>query len=95
MLEHLRDLAAQRSELRVRDDTCCSDLCELAAATCNAGGYAVHLFYFWLEMPDFAIGTGRCDRVQAGGHHVPPMTRSAGDTAEVFATFLELYIAQS
>lgn len=36
-------------------------------------GYAVHLFYFWLESPEMAIRRV-ADRVQSGGHHVPADT---------------------
>ncbi|WP_439622138.1 zeta toxin family protein [Gemmata sp.] len=52
-------------------------------------GYAVHLFYYWLESPETAI-TRVADRVRAGGHFVPDDTIRRRYTRSV-RNFLELY----
>ena len=52
-------------------------------------GYAVHLFYYWLESPDTAIGRV-AERVRSGGHFVPDETIRRRYTRSV-RNFLELY----
>lgn len=39
----------------------------------RASGYRVHLFYFWLNSADLAVGRV-ASRVQKGGHNVPEAT---------------------
>jgi predicted ABC-type ATPase len=88
MLEHLRELAAARRSFAFETT--------LAARTYARGlgelkrdGYAVHLFYFWLESPDLAIGRV-AERVRAGGHHVPDETIRRRYSRSV-RNFWELY----
>lgn len=52
-------------------------------------GYAVHLFYYWLDSADVAVGRV-AGRVQAGGHNVPEDTIRRRYARSV-RNFLELY----
>jgi predicted ABC-type ATPase len=88
MLEHLRELAAARRSFAFETT--------LAARTyarwleeLRREGYAVHLFYFWLDCPELAIQRV-ADRVRAGGHHVSEETIRRRYSRSV-RNFLELY----
>ena len=72
MLEQLEELATERADFAFETT--------LAARTyagwldkLRQSGYDVHLFYFWLNSPDLAIGRVS-SRVKKGGHHVPEPT---------------------
>ena len=88
MLEHLRELAkARRSfafETTLSGRAYAPWLVELAR-----DGYAVHLFYYWLDSAEVAIGRV-AERVRAGGHHVPDDTIRRRYARSV-RNFLELY----
>jgi len=88
MLEHLRNLAADRRsfafETTLAARTYASWLDELRRA-----GYAVHLFYYWLESADLAIRRV-AGRVLSGGHHVPDDTVRRRYSRSV-RNFLQLY----
>jgi predicted ABC-type ATPase len=72
MLDHLHELAAARRsfafETTLSGRAYAPWLRELARED-----YAVHMFYYWLESADVAIGR-IAERVRAGGHHVPDDT---------------------
>ena len=53
-------------------------------------GYAIHLFYFWLDSPDLAI-TRVAARVKRGGHAVPDVT-IRDRFGRSIRNLLELYI---
>lgn len=88
MLEHLHELAAAlRSfafETTLSGRTYARWLGELVR-----DGYAVHLFYYWLDSPELAIGRV-AERVRAGGHHVPDDTVRRRYSRSV-RNFLALY----
>ena len=88
MLEHLRNLASRRMsfafETTLAARTYANWLNELRQT-----GYAIHLFYYWLESPDLAIDRV-ADRVRAGGHHIPEDTIRRRYSRSV-RNFLELY----
>ncbi|MDB5312497.1 MAG: Zeta toxin family protein [Gemmataceae bacterium] len=88
MLDHLRDLAVRRCsfafETTLSARTYAPWLGELRQA-----GYAVHLFYYWLDSPRLAINRV-AERVRAGGHHVPEDTIRRRYSRSV-QNFLELY----
>jgi predicted ABC-type ATPase len=88
MLEHLRELAAKRRsfafETTLSGRTYARWLAELAR-----DGYAVHLFYYWLDSAEVAIGRV-AERVRAGGHDVPEDTIRRRYARSV-RNFLELY----
>lgn len=88
MLEHLHALAASRQsfafETTLSGRAYARWLGELAR-----DGYAIHLFYYWLESEDVAIGRV-AERVRAGGHHVPDDTIRRRYARSV-RNFLELY----
>jgi predicted ABC-type ATPase len=88
MLEHLRELAAARRsfafETTLSARTYARWLGEL-----RRDGYAVHLFYYWLESPEAAIRRV-ADRVKSGGHFVPGDTIRRRYTRSV-RNFLDLY----
>ncbi|MBX9584986.1 MAG: zeta toxin family protein [Gemmataceae bacterium] len=72
MLDHLHELAAARKDFAFETT--------LAARTyapwlgkLRAGGYTVHLLYYWLDKPDLAVRRV-ADRVAAGGHDIPEET---------------------
>src|SRR5262245_12489421 len=52
-------------------------------------GYDIHLFYYWLDSADVAIGRV-AERVRAGGHHIPEDTIRRRYARSV-RNFLELY----
>jgi predicted ABC-type ATPase len=88
MLDHMRELvAAKRSfafETTLAARTYARWLSDL-----RRNGYAVHLFYYWLESPELAIGRVAV-RVRAGGHHVPDDTIRRRYTRSI-RNFLDLY----
>jgi predicted ABC-type ATPase len=88
MLEHLRELAAKRRsfafETTLAGRTYARWLAELAR-----DGYAVHLFYYWLDSAEVAVGRV-AERVRAGGHHIPEGTVRRRYSRSV-RNFLELY----
>lgn len=88
MLDHLHRLAAQKRsfafETTLAGRTYASWLGEL-----RQSGYAVHLFYYWLESPDLSIRRV-AERVRAGGHHVPDDTIRRRYSRSV-GNFLHLY----
>jgi predicted ABC-type ATPase len=88
MLEHLHELAAKRRsfafETTLSGRAYARWLGELARA-----GYVVHLFYYWLDSAEVAIGRV-AERVLAGGHHVPDDTIRRRYSRSV-RNFLELY----
>ncbi|MCI0703338.1 MAG: zeta toxin family protein [Planctomycetia bacterium] len=88
MLEHMRELAkARRSfafETTLAARTYARWLGEL-----KRDGFAVHLFYYWLDSPELAINRV-AERVKAGGHHVPDDTIRRRYSRSV-RNFLELY----
>jgi predicted ABC-type ATPase len=88
MLEHLHELAkARRSfafETTLSGRAYARWLRELARE-----GYAVHLFYYWLDSADLAINRV-AERVIAGGHHIPEDTIRRRYSRSV-RNFLELY----
>jgi predicted ABC-type ATPase len=88
MLEHLHELAAARKSFAFE-----TTLSGRAYAPWLGGlvrdGYAVHLFYYWLDSADMAIRRV-ADRVRAGGHHVPDDTVRRRYARSV-RNFLELY----
>ncbi len=72
VVEHLRDLAkAKKSfafETTLAGRTYASWLVELREA-----GYTTHMFYYWLDSADTAVGRV-AERVRSGGHHIPEET---------------------
>ena len=72
VLGHLRELAAARRsfafETTLAGRSYASWLRELGQS-----GYALHMFYFWLNSPDLAIERIAI-RVRSGGHHIPNVT---------------------
>ncbi len=88
MLEHMRNLAAARRsfafETTLAARTYAGWLGEL-----GRDGYAVHLFYYWLESPELAIDRVAI-RVRSGGHHVPDDTIRRRYSRSV-RNFLDLY----
>ncbi|MBX9628584.1 MAG: hypothetical protein K2X82_32605 [Gemmataceae bacterium] len=88
MLDHLHELAARRRSFALETT--------LAARTyapwlrkLRDGGYIVHLFYFWVESPEVAIGRVAV-RVRSGGHHIPDETVRRRSARSV-RNFLDLY----
>lgn len=88
VLEHLRELAAARRnfafETTLAGRSYASWLRELGRS-----GYAIHLFYFWLNSPDLAIERIAI-RVRSGGHHIPDETVRRRYSRSV-RNFLELF----
>lgn len=72
MLEHLRQLAAERKSFAF-ETTLSGRAYANWLASLRMLGYDVQLFYYWLESPDVAIRRVS-ERVAAGGHHVPEET---------------------
>lgn len=88
MLEHLRGMAAARRSFAF-ETTLAARTYARWLADLRRDGYAVHLFYFWLESADAAIRRV-ADRVKSGGHHVPDDTIRRRYSRSV-RNFLELY----
>ena len=89
MLEQLHELAAQRANFAFE-----TTLAGRAYAgwlnSLRQSGYAIHLFYFWLDSPDLAI-TRVAARVKRGGHAVPDVT-IRDRFGRSIRNLLELYI---
>jgi predicted ABC-type ATPase len=88
MLEHLRELAAAKRSFAF-ETTLAARTYARWLADLRRDGYAVHLFYYWLDNPDLAISRV-ADRVRSGGHHVPDDTIRRRYSRSV-RNFLELY----
>jgi predicted ABC-type ATPase len=88
MLEHLHELAAKRRSFAF-ETTLSGRAYARWLGELIRDGYAVHLFYYWLDSPELAIGRV-AERVRAGGHHVPEDTIRRRYTRSV-RNFLELY----
>lgn len=72
MLEHLRQLAAERKSFAF-ETTLSGRAYANWLASLRMLGYDVQLFYFWLESADVAVSRV-AERVSAGGHHIPEDT---------------------
>ena len=88
MLEHMRSLAAARRSFAF-ETTLAARTYARWLGELKRDGYAVHLFFFWLESADMAIGRV-ASRVKSGGHHVPDDTIRRRYSRSV-RNFLELY----
>jgi predicted ABC-type ATPase len=88
MLEHMREMTAARRSFAF-ETTLAARTYARRLGELKRDGYAVHLFYYWLESADMAIQRV-ADRVKSGGHHVPDDTirRRYGRSVR---NFLELY----
>jgi predicted ABC-type ATPase len=88
MLEHLREMVAAKRSFAF--ETTLSGRAYVSwIRDMRRDGYAVHLFYFWLESADAAIRRV-AERVRAGGHFVPDDTVRRRYSRSV-RNFLELY----
>jgi predicted ABC-type ATPase len=72
MLEQMAELAAQRANFAF-ETTLAGRGYASWLNSLRATGYAVHLFYFWLNNVEMAIARV-ATRVKKGGHHVPEAT---------------------
>jgi predicted ABC-type ATPase len=88
MLDHLHDLAAKRRSFAF-ETTLAARTYAGWLAKLKESGYAVHLFYYWLDRPELSIERV-AERVKAGGHHVPAETIRRRYSRSV-GNFLELY----
>ena len=88
MLDHLRELAAKRRNFAF-ETTLAARTYAVWLAQLKESGYAVHLFYYWLDRPELSIERV-AERVRAGGHHVPAETIRRRYSRSV-RNFLELY----
>jgi predicted ABC-type ATPase len=88
MLDHLRELAARRKSFAF-ETTLAARTYAVWLAELKASGYAVHLFYYWLDRPELSIQRV-AERVRAGGHFVPDETIRRRYSRSV-RNFLELY----
>ena len=88
MLDHMREMSAARRSFAF-ETTLAARTYARWVRDLRRDGYAVHLFYFWLESADAAIRRV-ADRVKAGGHHVPADTIRRRYSRSV-RNFLELY----
>jgi predicted ABC-type ATPase len=88
MLEHMRAMAAARRSFAF-ETTLAARTYARWLGEMKRDGYAVHLFYFWLESTDMAIGRVAA-RVTSGGHFVPDDTIRRRYSRSV-RNFLELY----
>jgi predicted ABC-type ATPase len=88
MLEHLRELAAARRSFAF-ETTLAARTYARWLADLKRDGYAVHLFYFWLESAEAAIRRV-AERVRSGGHFVSDDTIRRRYSRSV-RNFLELY----
>src|SRR5580700_8448462 len=68
MLEQLDNLAAQRASFAF-ETTLAARTYAGKLHSLRESGYAVHLFYFWLESEELAIARVAA-RVRKGGHHI-------------------------
>jgi predicted ABC-type ATPase len=88
MLEHLHHLAAKRRSFAF-ETTLSGRTYAVWLDGLRQSGYAVHLFYYWVESPELSIRRV-AERVLAGGHHVPDATIRRRYSRSV-RNFLELY----
>src|SRR5262249_2154690 len=88
MLEHLHESVAARRSFAF-ETTLAARTYARWLADLKRDGYAVHLFYYWLDRPELAISRV-AERVRAGGHHVPDDTIRRRYSRSV-RNFLELY----
>jgi predicted ABC-type ATPase len=88
MLEHMRAMVAARRSFAF-ETTLAARTYARWLGEMKRGGYAVHLFYYWLESADMAISRV-ADRVKSGGHYVPDDTIRRRYSRSV-RNFLELY----
>ena len=88
MLEHMRAMTAARRSFAF-ETTLAARTYARWLGEMKRDGYAVHLFYFWLESADMAIGRVAA-RVASGGHFVPDDTIRRRYSRSV-RNFLELY----
>jgi predicted ABC-type ATPase len=88
MLEHMRAMAAARGSFAF-ETTLAARTYARWLGELKREGYAVHLFYYWLESADMAISRV-ADRVKSGGHFVPDDTIRRRYSRSV-RNFLELY----
>jgi predicted ABC-type ATPase len=88
MLDHMREMVAARKSFAF-ETTLAARTYARWLAEMKRDGYAVHLFYFWLENADIAIGRV-AERVRSGGHFVPDDTIRRRYARSV-RNFLELY----
>lgn len=88
MLEHMRKMVAARRSFAF-ETTLAARTYARWLGELKASGYDVHLFYFWLESADVAIGRV-AERVRSGGHFVPDDTVRRRYSRSV-RNFLELY----
>jgi predicted ABC-type ATPase len=88
MLEHMRAMAAARRSFAFETTLAARTYARWLGGM-KRDGYAVHLFYYWLESADMAINRV-ADRVKSGGHHVPDDTIRRRYSRSV-RNFLELY----
>ena len=88
MLEHMHAMVKARRSFAF-ETTLAARTYARWLAELKRDGYAVHLFYYWLESADMAISRV-ADRVKSGGHHVPDDTIRRRYLRSV-RNFLELY----
>jgi predicted ABC-type ATPase len=88
MLEHMRELIKARRSFAF-ETTLAARTYAKWLGEMKRDGYAVHLFYYWLDSADVAIRRV-ADRVRAGGHHVPDETVRRRYSRSM-RNFLELY----
>jgi predicted ABC-type ATPase len=72
MLERLQQLAGAQEDFAF-ETTLASKTFAHWIQNLKQSGYTFHLFYLWLPSPEFAIARV-AERVQMGGHNVPPET---------------------
>lgn len=72
MLERLQQLAGDQEDFAF-ETTLASKTFAHWIQNLKPTGYSFHLFYLWLPSPEFAIARV-AERVQMGGHNVPPET---------------------
>ena len=88
MLQRLHTLAAERRDFAFETTLAARSYAPWLAAL-KIEGYAMHLFFFWLPSPEFAIARV-AERVRMGGHSVPEDTIRRRYHAGL-KNFLELY----
>lgn len=88
LLEWLHDLAAQRREFAF-ETTLAGKTYASWLESLRATGYEVHLYYYWLDSYQTAVGRV-ASRVESGGHHVPADTIRQRYTRSI-RNFLDLY----
>ncbi len=89
MLERLHDLASRGADFAF-ETTLASRTFATFLEHCRAGGYEIHVFFFWLPSPDLSVARIR-HRAASGGHDIPEtvVRRRYGRCA---VNFFELYL---